>query len=168
MCFVVSAISPSPCIFKLCGTTDPYYAWNSNKVKRYVHSTVVIPERYRGRILAIYLQNTATTSEVPVNRTQDSQFQKKRRGEGVIELLELFGNGAVVTPLGMNTQCLAAFRAPVFLSLAIEELLHSMILYVIQIINHAHVVFCSITIIEFLEVHAGKLIAVRAELDFIS
>lgn len=55
MCLVVSVISPSPCIFKLCGTTDLYYAWNSNKAKRYVRSTVVIRERYRGLIVTIHL-----------------------------------------------------------------------------------------------------------------
>jgi len=55
VCLVVSAISPSPRIFKLCGTTDLYYAWNSNKAKRYVRSTVVIREGYRGLILTICL-----------------------------------------------------------------------------------------------------------------
>ncbi len=55
MCLVVSAISPSPSIFKLCGTTDLYYAWNSNKAKRYVQSTVVIQGTYKGLILTIYL-----------------------------------------------------------------------------------------------------------------
>jgi len=43
-----------------------------------------------------------------------------------------------------------------------------MIPYEIQVVDHAHDVFCSITIIEFLEVHAGKLITIRAEADFIS
>jgi hypothetical protein len=68
----------------------------------------------------------------------------------------------------MNAQRLSALRASVLLSLAIQELLHPMIPNEIQVVDHAHVVFGSITIIESLEVHTRKLIAVRAELDFIS
>lgn len=93
---------------------------------------------------------------------------KRRDGErGLTKLLASLRSGAVVTLVGVNTQCFAACPASVFHSLTIEELLHSMTPYEIQIVDHAHVVSCSILIVKSLETSAGEFIAVRAEPDFI-
>ena len=66
----------------------------------------------------------------------------------------------------MNTSCRTAFWTTVFCSLMAEEFLYSTSLDEIQILNHTHVVFLLIAIIEFLKTVTGIVWTLKTKLYF--
>jgi len=67
----------------------------------------------------------------------------------------------------MHTNYLATLWACPFFFFLSYEISYAGSFYILQIINHTHTVFCSIAVIEMLQVFTWEAVAIKAILDFV-
>jgi hypothetical protein len=68
----------------------------------------------------------------------------------------------------VNRNNIATFGAPMFLFLAFKKLFHALLLYFPQILNHAHTITSSVTVIQTVKVFTGHTVTFMTGFDFVS